>query len=215
MNEDDPNESLNERQRYFKFRSKITHRVYTKVDQGFEKELGELVQWIHSDEFDGNSKEVEFDRNKLQDWYPEVLREAILVMFCSLMEEVLKDITKLCVEEYEDKIKLESGSWLKKHLNVLNKTKGIDVNEDDVNFLQNFIDLRNCVAHAGGNVNKSKYVNDIKKAVSSLQEYGRSHGSSMLGEWEDGYLKLDHHFVPVAVKKGEKIINEVFKNLQK
>ena len=215
MNEDALKESLNEKQRYFKLRSGITQEVYNKVGEGFDKELQILVNKIHSDELDVNSKElVDFDRNKLEKWYPEVLREAILVMFCSLMEEVLRDIAKICVPNYDDEIKRENGSWLKKHLGVLNKAKGVDVSEDDVEFLQYFIDLRNCVVHAGGNVNKSRYGDGIKEAVSSLQEYGRSHGSYMLGEWEDGYLKLDDHFVPVLVKKGEKIINGVFKNLQ-
>ena len=214
MKKDGLKESLNERQRYFKFRSKITQRVYAKVDEGLDKERQILVNKIGNNKLDGNSNEVKLDRNKLQDWYPEVLREAILVMFCFLMEEVLRDIAKICVPNYEDEIKHENGSWLKKHLCVLKKVKGIDVNQDDVTFFQHFIDLRNCVAHAGGNVNKYKYGDGIKNAVSSLQEYGRNHGSSMLGEWEDGYLKLDRHFVPEAVKKGEKIINGVFEKLQ-
>jgi len=130
------------------------------------------------------------------------------------MEEVLKDITKLCVpNNYEEEIKSENGSWLKRHLSVLKKSKGIDVNQDDVTFLQHFIDLRNCVVHAGGNINKSRYGDGIKEAVSSLQEYGRSHGSYMLSTYEDGYLHLENHFVLEAVKKGEKIINEIFKCL--
>ena len=90
MKKDGLKESLNERQRYFKFRSKITQRVYAKVDEGLDKERQILVNKIGNNKLDGNSNEVKLDRNKLQDWYPEVLREAILVMFCFLMEEVLK-----------------------------------------------------------------------------------------------------------------------------
>jgi len=58
VKKDDIKKSLNEEKQYFNFRSGITKEVYTKVDEGFEKELQKLVHKIHSDQFEGNSAKV-------------------------------------------------------------------------------------------------------------------------------------------------------------
>ena len=213
MNKDDIKESLNERQRYFKRRSKITQRVYAKAEEGFEKELQKLVNNIGVGELDGNSKEVQNARHKLEYQHFEVLREAMLIMVCSLMEEVLKDITKLCVPNCENEIKGRRGNWLKKHLDILKKERSIIVNQKEVSFFQHFIKLRNCVVHGGGNVNKSEDAK-LQEAISSLQKYGKENGPDMLGILGDGYFWLGRDFVVEVMIRCKKIINGVFKKLQ-
>jgi len=214
VNEDDLKESLKKKYRYFKLRSKITQRVYAKADEGFDKELGELVQRIGSGELDGNSKEVQDARHKLEYQHLEVLREAMLIMFCSLMEEVLRNIAKICVPNCEDETskRKRRGNWLKKHLNILKQEKSIIVNQKEVSFFQYFIKLRNCVVHGGGNVNKSEDAK-LQEAISSLQKYGKENGPDMLGILGDGYFWLGRDFIDEVMIRCKKIMDEIFKCL--
>jgi len=214
VNEDDLNESLNERQRYFKLRLETTWGVYLRAEGELDKAQQVLIDKIYGGNLDSNNKEVKEARRKLEVWYPEVLREAILVMYCSLIEDVLRDITKLCVLNYEEEWNKRKGNWFKRSLNILKDVKGIKVDKNDAKFFQHFYKLRNCVVHAGGNVNKSKYEDDVKKAVSSLQEYGRIPNFDMLGEWKDGYLQLGEQFLSEVHIRGENILDVIFKNLQ-
>ena len=212
MNENDIKEFLNKKQRYFKRRSKITQRVYAKAEEGFDKELEKLVHKIGSGEWDGNSKEVQDARHKLEYQHLEVLREAMLIMVCSLMEEVLKDIAKICVPNYGDEIKGRRGNWLKKHLDILKQKKSIIVNQKEVSFFQHFIKLRNCVVHGGGNVNKSEDAK-LQEAISSIQKYGKENGRDMLGILGDGYFWLGRKFIVEVMIKGKKIMEAIFKCL--
>jgi hypothetical protein len=214
VNEDNLKDFLNKKQRYFKLRLETTWEVYLRADKEVSEAQQALIDNIYGGKLDSNSKEVKEARRKLEDWYPEVLREAMLFMFCSLIEEVLRDITETCIRNYEDAIKHENGSWLKRHLCVLEKAKGIDVDKDDVKFFQHFIELRNCVTHGGGNVNRSRNKTKVRAAISYLQQYGNVHNFDMLGEWEDGYLQLGEQFLSEVHIRGEDILDVIFKNLQ-
>ena len=76
MNEDNLKESLNKKQRYFKLRLETIWEVCLRADSEFDEALQKLISNIYGGELDGNSKEVQKARRKLEDWYPEVLREA-------------------------------------------------------------------------------------------------------------------------------------------
>ena len=214
MNENDLKESLNKKQRYFKLRLKTTWEVYVRAEKEFEGALQKLIDNIYGRELYGNSKKVIKARKKLEKWYPEVLREAILVMYCSLFEDILRDITKMCAPNYEDEITKRRGSWLTKHLSILKSVEMINVDKDDVKFLQHFIELRNCVTHGGGNINRIRNERKVETAIFELQRYGRAHNFDMLGEWQDGYLQLGEQFLSEVHIKGENILDEIFKDLQ-
>lgn len=215
VNEVDFKEFLNKKQRYFKLRLETTWEVYVRADREFDEAQQSLIDNIYGGKLDSNSKEVKEARRKLEYQYPEVLRESMLITFCSLIEDVLRDITKLCVRNYEGEASKRRGSWLKKHLNTLKHVKGINVDKGDVKFFQHFIELRNCVTHGGGNINRSRNKPKVRAAISELQQYGRVHNFDMLGEFEDGHLILGEQFLSEVHIRGENILDVIFKNLQK
>jgi hypothetical protein len=93
----------------------------------------------------------------------------MFVGVCSFLEEALKEVTKLLVSDYGEKIKKEQGkkgNWMEKHVRVLTAV-GINFSpiQAELKTFDRCITLRNCLVHDSGKVAEAKDADAVRTAV--------------------------------------------------
>lgn len=127
-------------------------------------------------------------------------RYTMLVAFCSLLEEAVKDISKQILPDYKRKIETQKSkriNWLKKHMSILIDKIDIAPIKKDVETFYNLITLRNSIVHDWGKINTDKE----KKAVNALEA----------GIFKDGFLYLNDQILPKTILASENIIEHLLK----
>jgi hypothetical protein len=141
--------------------------------------------------------------------YRNTLNSSMLIVFCSLTEYVLADITNENVPGYEKKMEKAKGDWLVKNIKLLNEHRfNIDPNGEDVRLFSCYIKIRNCLAHSAGKISKSKYPEQLNDAINAVEKYAEAHNLNMR-KIKDDYLMLESDLVSDVVVKSVDIIERI------
>ncbi len=193
----------------FRRRWEITWSYYVDMDKDLAKRLRKMRDDLRQDE-------QETDLDLLRQYqhidriYTNLFREGVLIQICSSLEYTMRHVCTLLVDQYAEAYSKKKGNWLQKNLALLKSTGSVNVKPEDVNFFCDFIRLRNCFVHSGGNVKKYRFQEQLRKAIDGLQELGKEPKMDMVGETKDGYVLLGADVLAEVVIRGEDIIRAVF-----
>jgi len=132
------------------------------------------------------------------------LRYALLPRFLGVLERMMKAMCKINCPE--DKVTKGKGSWLERHVKLLEKNgvSFVDV-QDDIENTKNLIIIRNCIVHANGEIEACKDSEAVTKAIKAL-------GENDAGIFSEGFLSLGDQVIPTAQIAMSNIMVELFKH---
>jgi hypothetical protein len=135
-------------------------------------------------------------------------RYSMMIAACTFLEEALKLTAKLALPtDYQQKLKtLKNGTWLLKHRRLFERETAADLSLTSKHWelMEEFVEIRNCIAHAWGNSKECKNANRVSQIVSR---------SEYFEQFKDGYLWVHDHAVPAAHIASERILRSLFKQL--
>ncbi|MER0468112.1 hypothetical protein ABR330_15855 [Bacillus cabrialesii subsp. cabrialesii] len=155
--------------------SNLRRELY-KYEQTFKElsdiEIEEFVDW-HYDEI-----------SQYRDDFPSIMRNSLFISVYSFLEEKVID---LCDQPDETSIKLEDlqGNGIKRASLFIKKVLKDDFPDDtkEWHFILNANQIRNCIVHCGGDIDKAKNPKRVRNAVNELENVieGR-HNKILLNE---------------------------------
>ena len=95
-------------------------------------------------------------------------RNCMLIAVCTYLEESLRRLGNLIIDDYDSKVKqLKSGNWLKKQLRVYRSQIGADLNsiKKHIKKFEEIIFIRNAIVHSWGKVDAHRNPSKIKKII--------------------------------------------------
>jgi hypothetical protein len=86
-------------------------------------------------------------------------RQAMLIMACSCLEEAMDLVGEISISNYHAKLdKKKKGSWFKKRTTLFQEAGVLfRAVEDDCGRIDDLVEVRNCIVHAGGWTEKYRY----------------------------------------------------------
>ncbi len=165
-----------------------TFREYAQyIESSLENKINEFedsVKEVDEEEIDDF---VEFYSDELSQFgeeFPAIMRNSLFISIYSFLEEKVID---LCEQPDEAGIKLDElqGNGIKRASLFIKKVKKDDFPEDtkEWHFIQNANQIRNCIVHCGGNIDKAKKPKKITNAVNELENVSLSrHDRIILNE---------------------------------
>lgn len=142
--------------------------------------------------------------------YKGLLREGLLIQLCSLLEYSIVQICMHIIPDYDATLKKKRGNWLKKHLSLLGQKNINGLEDNDVTYFSDFIQIRNCLVHSNGIIHQYKYRNQLEDSVKRLQEHGNDIGTNIIQLSEDGYLLLGPDALNEVFVRGEGVMRPIF-----
>ena len=195
---------------YFNKRLETMWDVYLECMEHFDAKFSE--KWKIFCESRDEQKYKEYLR-EIEFPYRNTLNSSMLIVFCSLTEYVVADITNENVPGYEKKKKQKEGDWLVRNIELLNERGfDIDLNGDDVRLFSCYIKIRNCVVHNGGRISNSEHLEQLKKAIDAVEKYAKDHNLNMI-KIKDDYLMLESGLISDVVVKSEDIIERILEKI--
>jgi hypothetical protein len=95
-------------------------------------------------------------------------RYSMLIAVCTFLEEAVKAMCALSVTDYERKLqKSGDGTWLARHQRLLTADASVDLTAiaGELAEMEDFIQVRNCIAHAWGNVKRCRNSRIVEQIV--------------------------------------------------
>jgi hypothetical protein len=136
-------------------------------------------------------------------------RYTILIAVCTFLEEAVKLLCGRSVVDYEKEIKAcRHGTWLAKHRRLLADNPQVDLAaiKADLDTMEEFIKVRNCIVHEWGRVNKT-----VDRIIGIDEKRGANH--RFFSKYKDGFLFLTDQAVPAAIFASENIVRRFLHDL--
>ncbi|MBW8014937.1 MAG: hypothetical protein FVQ82_02035 [Planctomycetes bacterium] len=177
------------------------------LDATFSEEWKGFCESGDEQQYKEYLREIEFP-------YRNVLNSSFLIAFCSLTEHVIAAITKENVPDSKNKEKGEKGkgNWLDKNIDLLKTNFDIELNDTDVKLFSHYIRIRNCVAHNGGRISGSKFLNQLKDAIEAVEKYAKNGNFNMITT-KDDYLMIGEDLISNVVIKSEEIVERILEKI--
>jgi hypothetical protein len=185
---------------YLHLRLERLQKCIATFEQQISKDKDELCQMVDRGELRRDDPAIGRAVFHLEYVLGNTFRSGLFVGVCSFLEEAVKEVTKLLVTDYGEKMKKEQGkkgNWLEKHVRVLT---GVGINFSQVraelNTFNHCITLRNCVVHDSGKVAEAKDPDAVRAAVQHVDTAEIS---------RDGYLFFGDSVCPTAIWSADEI----------
>lgn len=180
------------------------YRVYVDIEERVQEEI-DGISWGQGP--DGEALRV---YRYLEYMQANVGRQSMLTMVCAWLEEVIDMLGKDAIPEYADKVKSKDGGWFKKRLDVW-QGHGVEIGgiAEERTFMESAIEVRNCVVHAGGRIERCrnpKRLTDVVTWLMAKAKEGNFHYASI----RDGLLYLGDNIVTGAIIASEQIIRHLY-----
>ncbi|MHA7767548.1 hypothetical protein [Bacillus atrophaeus] len=131
------------------------------------------------------------------------MRNSLFISVYSFLEEKVID---LCNQPDETSIKLDDlqGNGINRASLFIKKVKKDDFPDDtkEWHFIQNANQIRNCIVHCGGDIEKAKNPKRIRNAVNELENVFEGRHDKVL---------LDKDFCIEFIKVVEKFLRDLYK----
>jgi hypothetical protein len=131
------------------------------------------------------------------------LRYAMLMAACTFLEETVRFLSKKLIGNYKADLRAQKhGSWLHRHLQVLNSRCDLDlapIGQEKALF-EDIIQIRNAIAHAWGKIDACKNARQIH-AITSQYDWLRINS--------EGYIDLRNQAVPEALVAATDIVEHI------
>lgn len=134
-------------------------------------------------------------------------RYSMLLAVCTFLEESVKFLCHRSVTDYAIRLKESgSGTWLARHRRLLANHTTVDLAgiEGDLEVMEEFVQVRNCIAHAWGKLGGCRNEQQLREIVERVDYFTVS---------ADGYLLVEDHAVPTAIIKSGHIANKLVQDL--
>jgi putative zinc finger/helix-turn-helix YgiT family protein len=189
---------------YLHLRLERLQQCIATFEQQLSRDKDELCQMVDRGELRRDDPAIGRAVFHLEYVLGNTFRSTLFVGVCSVLEEALKEVTKLLVTDYGERMKKENGkkgNWLQKHIRVLTDA-GIDLGpvQAELDTFDHCITLRNCVVHDSGRVAKAKAPDAVSAAVRHIDTAEIS---------ADGYLVFGDSVCSVAIWSAEEIVRHL------
>lgn len=193
---------------YLHCRLKHLDASNSRIEEYMSVEGMTLCRKIDEGVYTANSPAVARIVKHLEYVVGNTFRNTMLVGVCSFLEEAIKAIAKLLIDDdddYEKKLKsLKGGNWLSKHIELLVNNVGLTVDvslTSELDKFHQFITLRNCVVHSFGKVSGDRNPTAVLGAVNVLMAID----NGTVEVTKDGFLLFGDQLVPEAIITAENI----------
>jgi len=135
-------------------------------------------------------------------------RYCMLIAYCSFLEESVKLLCERSVADYSAKLNaIRRGTWLSKHRQLLRRHTALDLAAmaEDLDTMEDFVAVRNCIVHAWGNLDKCRNKARLREIVEKRRD--------LLATTEDGFLVVERDAVSTASVTSRKLVNKLLKDL--
>lgn len=195
---------------YFSKSLEIAWNVYQtcceKLREEYSKEYQSFIESKNENDYQEYLREVELP-------FRNTLNSSLLISFCSLLENVVVDITKEHVQDYSKRIKYGTGNWLIKNLKLLNENRMIvDTNTNDVIFLCYYILIRNCIVHNGGKIDESQNPKKLKNAIEKIKKYDEERNYILIDD-KDDIIFIESGLISDFVIKSEEMVEMILEKI--
>lgn len=183
------------------------HHIYASLEDNLSKDIDSLANSGLSEQDVGRYY------HRLEYIIGNLFRQAMLIMVCSYLEEAMNLVGEVAISDYSMRInKKKKGNWFNKRKSLFEMTgvsfKGTEKECDDINDL---IEVRNCIVHAGGSIEKYKYPKRVEEAVARLKERYKDGNFNLVEISGDKFLYLGDNVIATAIIASEKIIKHCSK----
>ncbi|WP_307892580.1 hypothetical protein [Bacillus swezeyi] len=174
--------------------SSLRSELY-KFDEAFREESDEdKEEFIH----------FHYDEMaQFRDNFPAIMRNSLFISVYSFLEE---KIIELCNQPDETGIKLDDlqGNGIQRASLFIKKVMKKDFPDDtkEWHFIMNANQIRNCIVHCGGDIDKTKSPTKVRNAVNELKNVTESRHSSIV---------LNEEFCLEFIKVVEKFLRKLYK----
>lgn len=143
------------------------------IESNLEKELDSFREYMDGLSDDDKEEFIDCHYDEIaqyRDDFPTILRNSLFISVYSFLEDKIID---LCDQPDKTSIKLDDlqGNGIKRASLFIKKVKKEDFpdNTDEWRFINNANQVRNCIVHCGGDVEKANNTNKVKNAVAQLE----------------------------------------------
>jgi len=135
-------------------------------------------------------------------------RYSMLVAVCTFLEESVRSLCGRAVTDYATRLKASGrGTWLAKHRCLLANHTSVDVvgMKRDLDTMEEFVQVRNCIAHAWGKVDACRNNRQLRDIVSTRSECFYLSA--------DGFLIALDQAVLTALTASRRIVDKLLRDL--
>jgi len=185
-------------------RLEAVYRVYLDIEEQVQKE----IDGISLGRVPGG--EVLKIYCYLEYMQANVGRQSMLTMVCAWLEEVIDMLGKDAIPEYTAKVKSNDGGWFKKSLKVWQE-HGVEFDgiAEECTFMESAIEVRNCVVHAGGRIERCRNPKRLTDVVTWLIAKAKE-GNFNYASIRDGLLYLGDNLIAEAIVASEQVIRHLY-----
>ena len=134
-------------------------------------------------------------------------RYSMILAVCTFLEEAVKFLCQRAVADYAMRLKASgSGTWLAKHSRLLADHTTVDLAgiKEDMAVMEEFVQVRNCIAHAWGKLGGCRNKQQLREIVERVDYFMVS---------ADGYLLVEDQAVPTAAIASGQITDKLIQDL--
>jgi len=182
------------------------YRVYVDIEEQVRKEI-DGISWGHVPS--GEALRV---YRYLEYMQADVGRQSMLTMVCAWLEEAIDMLGRDSIPKYAAKVKSKDGGWFKKRLKVWQE-HGVEFDSiaEERTFMESSIEVRNCVVHAGGRIERCRNPKRLTDVVTWLTAKAKE-GNFNYASIRDGLLYLGDDIVSEAIFASEQIVEHLYRH---
>jgi hypothetical protein len=147
-------------------------------------------------------------------------RYSMVVALCTFLEEAVKLICETGLADYNARLQgVRKGNWLTKHRQILADLPTADLPgvQMELDTMEEFIEVRNCVAHAWGNAarcrNKKRIAEIVQRHHDSKDGRGIMGGMPYFGMSSDGFVVVEDNAAGAAIVASSEIVDGLLKGI--
>jgi hypothetical protein len=153
----------------------------------------------------------------IEDVVANTFRYSMLIAACTFLEEAVKAICGLSVTGYE-KMAARSGrgTWLEKHRRLLAAEPSVDLAAiaDELARMEEFIQVRNCIVHAWGNVQRCRNSQALERIVECVGKSAEEDDTlPHFALSADGFICVEDDAVAKAIWASGAIVERLLQDL--
>jgi len=177
-------------------------RIYTSFEESLVHNKIDLVNRSLS------VKDFDSAYRRLEDIEGNLFRQAMLVMVLSYLDEAMNIIGEANTSDYSVKIsEINKGNWFKKHKKLFKEfSVSFEGIKEDCERINNLVEVRNCIVHAGGWTDKYKFSKQVENAIAQLKERDKDRNMKLIDITSDKFLCLGEDIICTAIKASKNII---------
>jgi hypothetical protein len=145
-----------------------------------------------------------------------LFRQGMLLMVCSCLEEAMDLIGETWISDYNTRFNKQiKGSWFKKRRTLFEEA-GVSFTavEEDCARIDDLLEVRNCIVHAGGKTEKYRYKARLEEAVARLKKRDEKENLNSVEITPDGFLYLGGNVVATAILASEEIVEQCLESIK-